>query len=144
VLVILLWRRLGAAYSLRYRDAISDRDHTLQMECYGVVVANIRRLGKSFELAPDSTPADGIFEIILIPRTNRWRLLRTVVAAANGKLFEAISEVVLLRVRSAAIESDRPMVFFGDGEILTRGQWRLDLSVSATPLRVIGPSRHRL
>jgi diacylglycerol kinase (ATP) len=139
VVVILFWRRLSARYSITYRDATDDQDKALDLECYAILVANTNRIGKSFELAPDSSTSDGIFELIVIPRTTRRRLLRTVAAATRGRLFQSISEVELLRVRSASIAVDRPVTFFGDGEILLRDQRRLELSVAAEPVRLIGP-----
>ncbi len=140
VAVILFSRRLSAHYTIRFRDAVDGEEKVKSLDCYGILVANTRRIGKSFELAPDSTPSDGIFELIVIPRTNRGRLLRTVAAAATGRLFRSIAEVKLLRVREASIVADRPVTFFGDGEILLRDERHLELCVAAAPLDLIGPT----
>ena len=41
-----------------------------------MLVTNCNRVGKSFHLAPVSEIDDGVFELIVFPRTSRFRLLK--------------------------------------------------------------------
>jgi diacylglycerol kinase family enzyme len=140
VAVILFSRRLGAKFRVRYTDAKTGRDHTLAFDGYGMLVTNCNRVGKSFHLAPVSEIDDGIFELIVFPRTSRVRLLKAALLAQSKRLFE-LPEVFWLQVKSADIELDRLQRFFGDGEILTSGD-HFDIGLAATPVRLMGPLEH--
>lgn len=142
--VILSWRRrLDAHYRISYLDADDECEKTLELSCYALFVANFRSLGNSFTLSESSQPGDGIVELVVVPRTNRLRLIRGVIAAARGKLYQTMPEVKLIRIRRATIETDRPMSFFGDGETLVHDQRRIEVSLAAWPLRMIGPQSTR-
>jgi diacylglycerol kinase (ATP) len=139
VMVILFSRRLGAHFSIRYWKPGADSESLRELQAYGILVANFSRVGKSFQLAPQSDPGDGVFELILIPRTGRLGLLRTVLAATRGTLMQ-VPGVEVISAERALIESDQPMKFFGDGETLADNQQRLALEMSATPVRLMAPA----
>jgi diacylglycerol kinase (ATP) len=137
VAVILLSRRLGGRYKLRYTDAATGEVRELEADAYGVIATNCARVGESFQLTPESDMQDGAFELILFPRTTRLRLLKTILWAQRGKLFD-LPEIRWLQVTDAQIASDVPQQFFGDGEILRRGT-RFDLALADTPIRLMAP-----
>lgn len=137
VAVILLSRRLGARFRVRYTDAKTNREQRLEFDGYGMMVTNCNRVGKSFHLAPVSEIDDGIFELIVFPRTSRMRLLKAALMAQSKRLFE-LPEVFWLQVKSAEVELDRLQRFFGDGEILTSGD-RFEIQLADTPVRLMGP-----
>ncbi|HUH05618.1 MAG TPA: diacylglycerol kinase family protein [Kofleriaceae bacterium] len=137
VAVILFSRRLGATFRVRYTDAKTNREQTLAFDGYGMMVTNCNRVGKSFHLAPVSEIDDGIFELIVFPRTSRLRLLKAALLAQSKRLFE-LPEVFWLQVKSAEVELDRGQRFFGDGEILTSGD-RFAIELAETPVRLMGP-----
>lgn len=138
VLTILFGRRLGARLQIRYTDARTGRDTRIDANAYGILVANCARVGKSFQLAPVSDMSDGAFELIIFPRTSRLRLLRTVLLAQRGRMFE-VPEMCWIQVTRAEIVADSPLRFFGDGEILDHGQ-RFDLALASTPVRLLAPA----
>ena len=61
--VILFSRKLGARYDVRYTDARTGREHTVDFDGYGMLAANCPKVGSSFELAPVSQMDDGVFEL---------------------------------------------------------------------------------
>lgn len=137
VAVIFGKARLGARTTIRYTDATDGQDKTLDLDACGVLVASSKKVGKSFHLAPVSEMDDGRFELILFPRVGRARLLKTVLWAQRGKLFE-VPEIRYIQVTRAEIECDRRVRFFGDGEILEHGK-TFTLSVAPEPVKIMAP-----
>jgi diacylglycerol kinase (ATP) len=137
VAIILGRARLGAHFTCRYQDAITGKDEELSLDGYGVIATSSARVGRSFHLLSQSKMDDGIFELIFFPRTSRWRLLKTVLAAKAGRLLD-IPEIRWVQTRKATVEASRMVRFFGDGEILEHG-CHFELSVGTTPLRIMAP-----
>ncbi len=137
VAVIFGKQRLGAKTTITYTDALDGKQKTRTLDAYGVVVASSKKVGKSFDLVPVSEMDDGRFELILFPRVDRRRLLKTVLWAQRGKLFD-IPEIEYLQVTQASISCDRRVRFFGDGEILEHGE-TFELGIAATPVRIMAP-----
>jgi diacylglycerol kinase family enzyme len=137
VIIILFSRRLGGRFHVAYNDATDGRRKTLDFDGYGMLVANCDQVGKSFHLAPISAIDDGVFELIIFPRTSRLRLLKAVLMAQSQRLFD-LPEVFYLQVQRARVEIDRPQRFFGDGEILSTN-CSFDLGLAETPIRLITP-----
>lgn len=137
VAVIFGKARLGARTKIRYTDATDGQEKLLDLDACGVLVASSKKVGKSFHLAPVSEMDDGRFELILFPRVGRARLLKTVLWAQRGKLFE-VPEIRYIQVTRAEIECDRRVRFFGDGEILEHGK-TFTLSVAPEPVKIMAP-----
>jgi len=137
VIVILFARRLGGRFHVAYNDASDGRRKTLDFDGYGMLVANCNQVGKSFHLAPVSEIDDGVFELIVFPRTSRLRLLKAVLLAQSQRLFD-LPEVFYLQVKRARVEIDRPQRFFGDGEILSTN-CSFDLDLAESPIRLMTP-----
>lgn len=137
VAVILFGRSLGARYRIRYRDAASGDERTREVDAYGMLVANCDRVGKAFFLAPVSRVDDGRYELIVFPRTTRLRLLRQVLAAQRGRMFD-FPDMEWIQVTCAHIDCDRPQRFFGDGEILAVGG-AFATRVAPTAVRLMAP-----
>ncbi len=137
VAVIFGKQRLGAKTKITYTDAVDGKEKVRELDAYGVMVASSKKVGKSFSLAPVSEMDDGRFELILFPKVTRGRLLKTVLWAQRGKLFD-LPEIEYVQVTRASIECDRRVRFFGDGEILEHGA-KFEIGVAATPVRIMAP-----
>jgi diacylglycerol kinase (ATP) len=137
VFTIAFARKLGARYRVRYRDAGDGREKSMDVDAYGMLVANCDRVGKAFHLAPVSELDDGRFELIVFPRTTRWRLLRAALAAQRGAMFD-LPEMRWIQVTRVDIEADAPQQFFGDGETLEAGS-RFEVGLAPTPVRLMAP-----
>ncbi len=136
--VILFSRRLGSRFHVEYRDAADGARKTLDFDGYGMLVANCNQVGKAFHLAPVSQIDDGVFELIVFPRTSRLRLLKAALWAQKKRMFE-LPEVFWLQVTEAQVAISRPLRFFGDGEILATTR-QFDLALAASPVRLMTPS----
>jgi diacylglycerol kinase family enzyme len=139
IAVILFSRKLGGRFHVAYRDAADGAKKTLDFDGYGMLVANCDQVGKSFHLAPVSEIDDGVFELIVFPRTSRLRLLKAALMAQKSRLFE-LPEVFWLQVTEAEVEIDRAQRFFGDGEILDTTT-RFALGLACSPVRLMTPTR---
>ena len=136
--VIFSRKPIGGTFRIRYVDATTRREEEIELDLYGCLVASSSKVGKSFGLAPVSKMDDGAFELIPIPKTTRMRLLKTMLMAQSGRMFD-LPEMRWIQVRSATMECNRPVRFFGDGEILDRGK-RFELGIAATPVRIMAPA----
>jgi diacylglycerol kinase (ATP) len=137
IAIILGRTNLGARFRVRYQDAATGRDEELDLDGYGIVATSSKRVGRSFKLLEQSSMDDGLFELIFFPRTSRLRLIKTVIAAKSGRLFD-MPEIRWVQVRKASVECDRMVRFFGDGEILEHGK-SFELSIASSPLRIMAP-----
>jgi diacylglycerol kinase family enzyme len=109
----------------------------MDVDGYGVIATSSARVGKSFKLLSTSKMDDGLFELIIFPRTTRWRLLKTVLFAKSGRLFE-LPEIRWVQTRRATVECSRMVRFFGDGEILEHGK-HFELAIAPSPMRIMAP-----
>ncbi len=137
VAVIFGKQRLGARTTINYTDANDGKNKRLELDAVGIMVASSHKVGKSFHLVPDSKMDDGAFELILFPRMQRRALLKTMLWAQRGKLFD-VPGISYLKVTRADISCDRRVRFFGDGEILEHGD-QFALDVAPTPVKIMAP-----
>jgi diacylglycerol kinase (ATP) len=138
VAVIFGKRRLGGQLTIDYTDATDGRDKRLEVDACGMIVASSAKVGSDFALAPVSRMDDGIFELIVFPRTSRRRLLATVLAAKRGKLFEQ-PEMRWIQVRRAEVQSNRVLRFFGDGEILEHAD-HFSIGITSAGVKLMAPA----
>ena len=95
------------------------RDETLHV--HGVFVANHRFLGGGLELPSGSVGDDGVFELCLVPRSSRARLLDAFTRLSLG--LRVPSEMLrVLPVREAHLALDTPDALLGDGDCLATGR----------------------
>lgn len=110
-----------------------------QLELWCLFVANQPRVGKFFLIHPGAVSDDAWLDLCLIPdgRGALWKL-HTAWLATKGRHL-ALPEVEVQRVKRFRVESDRPLSFFGDGELLVQGT-ALEIEVAPRALRVMVPS----
>lgn len=86
-------------------------------ELHAAFVANTALMGGGLRLPADVTPDDGLFELCLVPRLPRARLLWAFLCLSQGW---TIPDGVLLTSRgsSAQIITAEPTVFAADGEVV--------------------------
>ena len=126
-----LARGLGAAiYGLEALREISfhrqqgsqvtlDGKHPASL--HGFFVANQSRLGANLKLPADSDPADGRFELCLLPAGSRLRLIAALLALRRGRPLPA-NAMTISRAVSVHISCADKWLFLGDGEILAQGR----------------------
>lgn len=107
-----LWRALQLkSYPLR----LSLDGEKVEMESMFVEISNTRYTGTSFLIAPDARLDDGLFDITLVRRLPRLRLLRLFPTIYSGRHVE-YPEVITRRARMIRIEGPEGMILAPDGE----------------------------
>ena len=108
-----LWHALRLrSYPLRFTvDGVVHEQESMFIE-----IANSRYTGTSFLIAPDAKMDDGLFDIILVRRMPRARLLRLFPSIYSGDHVK-YPEVTVLQGRVITIESPGGMILAPDGEL---------------------------
>lgn len=108
-----LWHALMLrSYPLRF--IVDGNAH--EQESMFIEIANSRYTGTSFLIAPNASMDDGLFDIILVRRMPRTRLLRLFPSIYTGEHVN-YPEVTLLQGREIVIESPGGMILAPDGEL---------------------------
>jgi diacylglycerol kinase (ATP) len=108
-----LWHALRLhSYPLRFTvDGVVHEQESMFIE-----IANSRYTGTSFLIAPDAQMDDGLFDIILVRRMPRIRLLRLFPSIYSGEHVN-YPEVTLLQGSEITIEFPGGMTLAPDGEL---------------------------
>jgi diacylglycerol kinase (ATP) len=109
------------------------RDETLHV--HGLFVANQRFLGGGLALPSGSVDDDGVFELCLVPRTSRARLLDAF-TRLSLQLPVPTDVLRVIPVREAHLALDAPDSLLGDGDCLATGRI-FHLRARAGALRVL-------
>ena len=89
-----------------------------QLQIWGLFVGNQPRLGKKFVVHPEADNRDAWLDVCVINRINsRFRQLQTLLKALKGR-HTVLPFVETCRARTLKVESEEPLPFFGDGELL--------------------------
>lgn len=94
-----------------------DNGETRTLPLLIAAVANGRFFGGGIEIAPQSRPDDGLFDVILVRHLPRWRLPFQLPRLLLGKVMN-IPGAEHYRCRSMRVTSDAPLRVDVDGEIL--------------------------
>jgi diacylglycerol kinase family enzyme len=76
---------------LTYKPAtftVTVDGHRHEQRAYNVVVANSAYYGKGMKIAPAADVRDGILEVIVLPASSRWSMVRRLPKVYEGKHIE--------------------------------------------------------
>ena len=105
----------------------------IDAEAYGFFVTNGRRLGSGLVLPVDASTSDGVFEVCIVRRVGRLKLIAAFACFAQGwPIPDGVLDVH--PATSAAVEWPEPTTFSADGEALVEGQ-RFALRIRPRALR---------
>lgn len=103
-----------------------------------LMVSNQPFTGKCFFMSPAASNDDGLFDVCLIENTNRrTRILSTFLKILAGRHVNS-QWVKAWRAAELFIDSERPVAFFGDGEVLSIAS-HFRISILPRALNVIVP-----
>ena len=105
---------------LTYKPAsftVTVDGHRHEQRAYNVVVANSAYYGKGMKIAPAADVRDGILEVIVLPASSRWAMVRRLPKVYEGKHIE-MAGVTCFRGQSVTVEADCPVQAYGDGEMI--------------------------
>jgi diacylglycerol kinase (ATP) len=105
--------------ALRCRSASFELEldgERIRQDSLFVEIANTRYTGTSFLIAPDARMDDGLFDVVLVRRLPRRRLLRLFPSIYSGRHVE-YPEVTMRRAREVRILAPRGLPLAPDGEL---------------------------
>jgi diacylglycerol kinase family enzyme len=108
---------------------------TVDEDVFGLFITNGRRLGSGLVLPVDASTDDGRFEVCVVRRVNRFKLIAAFACFTQGwRLPPGVLDVH--PAASAVVEWPEQTTFSADGEALLDGQ-RFTLRIRSRALRVI-------
>lgn len=112
----------GAAAALPKLQAyktkiLLDDDEQLSTDLYNVVVANGRFVAGGLPIAPTADPADGKFEVVLIPKLGAAEIALLAAQIVLGKHLSS-NATIFRQARKVAVRSRPGMWFNVDGELV--------------------------
>lgn len=122
----LFGRQIDDTVWLAWRDADTGRTQRRALDVHGIFITNHATCGGGLVIPTGARADDGLFELALVPRTSRPRLL-VALARLSAGLPLAPGTLVVIRTDHAIIETGHDDRFVADGEILGRGR-RFELS----------------
>src|SRR5438270_997875 len=107
---------LPKLHAYKTRIVIDDGEE-LSTAVYNVVIANGRFVAGGLPIAPEADPADGLLDMILIPKRSPSEIALLAAEIILGKHFSS-SVVIFRRARKIAVRSRPGMWFNVDGELV--------------------------
>ncbi len=112
-----LWAVVMSLIKLKsYEMEIKIDDKTLNSKYLMVTIGNGIYCGSGFRITPDAIANDGVFDICLIEKINRRRLMKLLPSAIKGKHLGQ-PEVTIKRSNFIEIKTDAEIPVYFDGEI---------------------------
>ena len=99
-----------------YKMKVKISDEEIDSEFLMLTVGNCRFSGSGFQLTPDAKADDGIFDLCLIDKINRRRILKVLPTVIPGKHLKE-PEVTIKRSSFIEISSEQKLPVYFDGEI---------------------------
>jgi diacylglycerol kinase (ATP) len=118
---------------VRIRNGSAWRDETIMFAAVG----NSRQYGGGIRITPDAKIDDGQLDAILIHKTSRFELLKTLPRAYTGSHVKS-SFVESVRGTQFRFESEKPLAVYADGERVTVTP--VEFGLASQQLRVVAPA----
>ncbi len=115
-------------------DLSIDGEKHIFEQTWFVTVSNQPFYGGGMKIAPAAEPDDGLFDITVVQRLSRWKLLLVFVSVFWGKHIH-FKEVKTYRGRDVSIHSQVKLFVHADGEHI--GFTPLDINLQASALKVL-------
>lgn len=98
-----------------YEVIVELDDDTVQLEAYGLLIANGRYAGGGFPAAPQAVLDDGLFDVVLVPVMPTLSMIGAGLDFWFGE--EQVDErIKIVRSRRAVVQGTEPIPFSIDGE----------------------------
>ncbi len=110
----------------------SERAEEIMFACVG----NSRQYGGGIRITPDAKVDDGLLDLLLVHRTTRLQLLKTLPRAYTGSHVRS-AFVETARGSQFTFQSEHPLEVYADGERLT--QTPVTFALDAEKLKIVVP-----
>lgn len=118
-------------------EIVLDDRETIQQVSLMVSVMNGRRMGGGFQMAPQSSPEDGLFDLCIAETASKARILRMIPHFINGTQ-ETLPEIQMRRASKVTIQSlDQTFPAHADGEFICLNGSQLVVELLPGELEII-------
>ncbi len=124
-------RGISEHYVVDINGETIDADQTM------ICICNGRFYGGGFNPVPDADPTDGIFDVLVVKKVSRLKVLTVIGKYKNGQYAKYPELIRHFRTKKLRILCDKPTRVNLDGEIISATQ--VDFSVAEEKLRFFYP-----
>jgi diacylglycerol kinase family enzyme len=118
-------------------EIILDGSETIKQVSLMISVMNGRRMGGGFQMAPDSRPDDGLFDLCIAETASKGRILQMIPHFIRGTQ-ASLPEIQMKRAKSVEIKSlDLTFPAHADGEFICLNGSHLTLEILPSELEII-------
>lgn len=118
-------------------EIILDDHETIKQVSLMISVMNGRRMGGGFQMAPESHPDDGLFDLCIAETASKGRILRMIPYFIKGTQ-AALPEIQMKRAKTVSIKSlDMTFPAHADGEFICLNGSHLTLELLPKELEII-------
>lgn len=129
---------LATRVQKRHQLVIRFGQQRIEINALSLTISNLPVLGRRFRVAPQARTDDGLFDLCVIEGRGIAKVLPASISAALGK-HGSRSDVKSFQVSRATVESNRPVRFFGDGELRPAAS-KFKIDVLPRAIRLITPA----
>lgn len=104
-------------YNYRFLN-IDTKEAKLNEKIFMISIGNGKTAGGGFKLTPLANPIDGKFDVCVVKKISKFKVLRILPLAVFGKHISNKS-VVYFKTNEIKVTSDKPIYVHADGEIKT-------------------------
>lgn len=118
-------------------EIILDDTESIQQTSLMISVMNGRRMGGGFQMAPQSQPDDGVFDLCIAETASKGRILQMIPHFIKGTQ-ESLPEIQMKRAKKVSIQSlDMTFPAHADGEFICLDGSHLTLELLPQELEII-------
>jgi len=118
-------------------EILLDGKELIQQTSLMISVMNGRRMGGGFQMAPDSKPDDGQFDLCIAETASKGRILQMIPHFIKGTQ-ATLPEIQMKRAKTVSIKSlDRTFPAHADGEFICLSGSQLELELLPQELEII-------
>jgi len=118
-------------------EIILDGKETIHQVSLMISVMNGRRMGGGFQMAPESLPDDGLFDLCIAETASKGRILQMIPYFIKGTQ-AALPEIQMKRAKTVSIKSlDRTFPAHADGEFICLDGSHLTLELLPKELEIV-------
>jgi YegS/Rv2252/BmrU family lipid kinase len=118
-------------------EIILDGNETIKQTSLMISVMNGRRMGGGFQMAPNSKPDDGLFDLCIAETASKGRIMQMIPHFIKGTQ-ETLPEIQMKRAKTVSIKSlDMTFPAHADGEFICLNGSHLTLELLPSELEII-------
>ncbi|MBI5944199.1 MAG: diacylglycerol kinase family lipid kinase [Chloroflexi bacterium] len=118
-------------------EIVLDDNETIKQVSLMISVMNGRRMGGGFQMAPESKPDDGLFDLCIAETASKGRILQMIPHFIKGTQ-ASLPEIQMKRAKKVSIKSlDRTFPAHADGEFICLSGSALTLELLPSELEII-------